>query len=211
LQDFGVAKHRSDADLYAIIATGEVGVNFDRLNRWLTLGANLGVLLGLVALIVEINQGNALALAQIEQTRSDGLREWRQEWVTNDQIVPMLAKVDSILPMHQYRQLNMLERQAATEKILRELDLEDRIRYQLFISTSYWDLENLYAQYERGLVSEQYWQARIAAILQWAPRWKAANGEQMLNGRPAFNEEVNRLLETYPNGLPDQRVVPAFD
>lgn len=179
----------------------EVCVNFDRLNRWLTLGANLGVLLGLGALLVEINQSNALALAQIEQTRSDGLREWRQEWVTNDQIVPLLTKLDSIRPPEEYQKLSMLERQAATRSALEELEPEDRMRYRLFLATSYWDYENLFAQFQRGLISEEYWRARGAeAILDWAPRWKAAWGEGMLNGRKAFEDEVNRLLETYPHG-----------
>ena len=41
-------------------------MNFDRLNRWLTLGGNLGVLLGLGALIFEINQSNAIAIAEME-------------------------------------------------------------------------------------------------------------------------------------------------
>lgn len=179
----------------------EVGVNLDRLNRWLTLGANLGVLLGLAALIVEINQSNALALAQIEQTRSDGLREWRQEWVTNDQIVPLLTKLDSIRPPENYQKLSMLERQAATASALGELEPEDRKRYRLFLATSYWDYENLFAQYRRGLVSEEYWRARgVEGILDWAPRWKGAWGEDMLSGRMAFEDEVDRLLEAYPHG-----------
>jgi hypothetical protein len=179
-------------------------VNFDHLNKWLTLGANVGVLLGLLALVVEINQGNSLALAQIEQTRSDGLREWRQEWVTNDHIVPLLTELNSIRPPEEWGKLNMRDRQAATASALDRLEPEDRLRYRLFLATSYWDYENLYAQYQRGLVSDEYWEARgKVAILDWAPRWRAAWGEQLLSGRQAFHDEVNRLLETYPNGLSD--------
>lgn len=65
----------------------------DRLNRWLTLGANLGVLAGLALLVVEIRQSNQLALAQIEQTRSDNLLAWRREWVTSDAIVESGAQL----------------------------------------------------------------------------------------------------------------------
>lgn len=187
-------------------------MKLDRVNQWLTLGANVGVLLGLGALIVEISQSNALALAQIEQTRSDGLREWRQEWVTNDHIVPLLAKVSEILPLPEYQKLSIAERRMATDSALRSLEREDRLRYMFFVATSYWDYENLYAQYQRGLVSKEYWQARgEEAILEWAPRWKAAFGDQMLNGRPEFHDEVNRLLDTYPNGLPNKLVSPTFE
>ena len=36
----------------------------DRLNRWLTLGANFGVLIGLLLLVAEIRQTNAIARAE---------------------------------------------------------------------------------------------------------------------------------------------------
>ena len=40
----------------------------DRINRWLTLGANLGVLVGIILLVIELNQNRDLMRAQ---TRSD--------------------------------------------------------------------------------------------------------------------------------------------
>jgi len=47
----------------------------DRLNRWLTLGANLGVVLGLVILIVEVRQNAALTRAQMETGKNDLLAQ----------------------------------------------------------------------------------------------------------------------------------------
>ena len=47
----------------------------DRLNRWLTLAANLGVLLGLIMLIVEVRQNAALSRATMEQQKNDVLAE----------------------------------------------------------------------------------------------------------------------------------------
>lgn len=47
----------------------------DRLNRWLTLGANLGVLLGLIILIIEVRQNATLTRAQMETRRNDLLAE----------------------------------------------------------------------------------------------------------------------------------------
>lgn len=40
--------------------------SLDRMNRWLTLGANLGVLLGLVMLVVEVRQNAALTRTAME-------------------------------------------------------------------------------------------------------------------------------------------------
>ena len=36
----------------------------DRLNRWLTLGANIGVLIGIVLLVIEVRQNNSNLVAQ---------------------------------------------------------------------------------------------------------------------------------------------------
>lgn len=47
----------------------------DRLNRWLTLAANFGVLLGLIVLIVEVRQNAALTRASMEQQKNAFLAE----------------------------------------------------------------------------------------------------------------------------------------
>ena len=40
----------------------------DRLNRWMTLGANIGVLIGIVLLVVEVRQNNENLVAQARAT-----------------------------------------------------------------------------------------------------------------------------------------------
>lgn len=47
----------------------------DRLNRWLTLGANLGVVLGLIILIVEVRQNATLTRADMESRKNDVLAQ----------------------------------------------------------------------------------------------------------------------------------------
>jgi len=47
----------------------------ERLNQWLALGANIGVLLGLIILIVEVRQNAALSRAAMEQQKNDVLAE----------------------------------------------------------------------------------------------------------------------------------------
>lgn len=44
-----------------------------QLNRWLTLGANLGVVLGLIILIVELRQNSALSRAALEADKNNQL------------------------------------------------------------------------------------------------------------------------------------------
>lgn len=40
-------------------------MDMDRLNRWITLGANVGILIGLILVVYEIRQNSALVRAQI--------------------------------------------------------------------------------------------------------------------------------------------------
>jgi hypothetical protein len=47
----------------------------DRLNRWLTLGANIAVLAGLIMLIVEVHQNAALTRTAMEQQKNDLLAQ----------------------------------------------------------------------------------------------------------------------------------------
>ncbi len=48
-------------------------VNFDRVNKWLTLGANIGVVLGLIILIIEVRQNAALTRTALESAKNDQL------------------------------------------------------------------------------------------------------------------------------------------
>ena len=51
------------------------------LTRWLTLGANAGVLIGLVLLIMELDQNRDLMRAQTRHELGDNWRDEKEAWV----------------------------------------------------------------------------------------------------------------------------------
>ena len=169
-----------------------------RLNFWLTSLANMGVLVGLAVLIMEIRQNNELTMAQIEQMRSEAFLSWRQEVALNDHLAPLLAKVNQLVSDMYGGPDDSVDAegiQVWTANILDVLEPVDQIRLASYISRSYWDYENMYFQYQRGLVSEDYWSERIVpAIIGDAPEWKGVNGGRLPGGRKEFNDEVERLL-----------------
>ena len=64
-------------------------MNNEKLNSWLSLGANIGVVVGLGLLIVEINQNTAMMQSQIQQSRTDtALSE--QQATYNSEFMPDL-------------------------------------------------------------------------------------------------------------------------
>ena len=63
----------------------------DSVNRWLTLSANVGVMIGLILLVIELNQNSSLVRAQIHQARSDN-------YVSN---MIALADTENLLPAYE--------------------------------------------------------------------------------------------------------------
>ncbi|MDX1480184.1 MAG: hypothetical protein R3315_00830 [Woeseiaceae bacterium] len=170
----------------------------DRLNKLLTQLANVGVVAGLAILILEIRQNNELTRAQMEQSRSESFLDWRELWITDENLAPLLVKMDQIGGgiFTKPSTLETAERRQQTwQEVLVELEPVERLRAELFITRSYWDLENLYFQYKRGLVSESYWNDRIIpGIVQDAPAWNAVFGGNGLPGRKEFSDEIERIL-----------------
>ena len=65
----------------------------DKLNRWLTLTANVGVLVGLILLLFEIGQNTDLMRAQIAMDRSVSQTEILSDWANGGEIVPIEVKL----------------------------------------------------------------------------------------------------------------------
>jgi len=160
----------------------------DSLNKWLTFGANIGVLIGLALLIFEIQQNNVLMLAQMEQSRSLSLVEWRRQLVLEDAgFTEIRAKFDGVTDSDSGRQ------------VFQQLTPAERIRLTTEMAADIYDMENVFAQYERGLISDEYWQERmVGAIGNRAQRWKEYT--TLFDGpgsgtRQAFQDEVERILQ----------------
>ena len=67
----------------------------DRLNRWLTLGANLGVLVGIVLLIVELDQNREMMRAQTRNDISVQIVDLLSQVATDPQLARLLRRADT--------------------------------------------------------------------------------------------------------------------
>jgi hypothetical protein len=63
-------------------------VKADKLNSWLTLGANIGVVIGLFLVAYQIRQDADLTNAQLFSESTDSRREWNQAMMGSDQADP---------------------------------------------------------------------------------------------------------------------------
>ena len=67
----------------------------DRLNRWLTLGANLGVLAGIFFLAAEIQQSNRIAIASNEFVARNSFNQFNDVVATETGVAEILVKASS--------------------------------------------------------------------------------------------------------------------
>lgn len=67
-------------------------MNLEKLNQWLTLLANLGVIVGLVFLIAELNQANRIAVYTAESNRSTQFIGMNTSRIENPEIIAKLMQ-----------------------------------------------------------------------------------------------------------------------
>jgi hypothetical protein len=113
----------------------------DKVNRWLTLGANFGVLIGIILLVVELNQNREMIRAQ---TRNDISYQLSSRL--------MIAANNS--------QLASVKRRAEAGE---ELTADEDVQYFLYLVANLRDWENVHYQYRHGTFDEDEFTAEKAA------------------------------------------------
>ncbi len=104
----------------------------ERLNSWLSLGANVGVLIGLILLVFELRQNSDLMRAQMSQSRSDTSRAGLQATYNSEFIPAIMIKVES----------------------KEELTREQLFRYNMYLRSIHRNLDNTLWQFREGLLQE---------------------------------------------------------
>ena len=104
----------------------------DRLNRWLTLIANFGVVIGLFLLIAELNHASKLAEVDAYQTRVKDIQELGLELALSDSLAGILSKADS--------------------EGIESLSASEFIRAQAWYSTIMRGMQGQYYQYLNGFL-----------------------------------------------------------
>ena len=148
----------------------------DKVNRWLTLGANIGVLIGIVLLVVELDQNREMILAQ---TRND----------ISNQIVERLDRQGTDI------QVASLKRRAQAGE---ELSSDEEMQHSLLSIARNRSWENIHYQYRQGMFDEieftaerNAWKGVIEGdksfVRLWCPRRTTYS--------PEFVAELESLLD----------------
>jgi len=148
-------------------------VDNDRLNRWLTLGANLAVLAGLVALAVEIKTNTAAVKAASVQEAVNSSREY----LLNIALDEDLSRI---------RQIGMVN--------LDDLSEPEAYRFNLQSRGNWLYLQNVWIQRELGVLDERAWESlnKIICSMLSRPGWR----QDWENHKSVLNHEFVALAES---------------
>ena len=147
----------------------------DKVNRWLTLGANIGVLIGIILLVVELDQNREMTRAQ---TRND--------------ISQQLA--NRLLIVASDSQLASVMRRAQAGE---ELTADEEHQYFIYLVANMRGWENIHYQYRNGMFDDSEFNAEKSTWKSLINRNKAFARNWCLtrqNYSPEFAAEINNML-----------------
>ena len=144
----------------------------EKINRWLTLGANLGVLIGIILILMELNQNATMMRGQARNDLSVELIDLMSQVVTNPQLAGLILKIDSGEPLTPEESIQFQHREIAM------------FRY----------FENVHYQYRLGLYDEAEFSAqREAWRAYWPPGRASFWCDFRLTVSPDFRAEIDGL------------------
>ena len=125
-------------------------MNSDRVTRWRTFGANVGVVIGLIFLLFELRQNSDLMRAQISMDRTNISMQTFSDWANGGEI----ARIESKL-------FDEVEGFPSAIGWSDQLSTEERRRYFYRMQVRFFELRNDWFQCAQGLVDEVVCQRQI--------------------------------------------------
>ena len=113
----------------------------DKVNRWLTLGANIGVLIGIILLVVELSQNRDMIRAQTRNDISQQLSNRLLAVGTNSQMASVMRRA----------------------RVGDELTRDEETQVYFYLVANMRDWENIHYQYRHGTFDEREFDAEKSA------------------------------------------------
>jgi len=149
-----------------------------KLKTWLTLGANIGVLIGLVVLIFELNQNTDHLRLQL-MDEINARQYWQNAIFLNENPAPVIEK-------------SLVEPENITYSEYRIMDA--------YLVNALGGWEDRYFLYEAGLVDVNDWKTKVEQDASWylgnrfAKSWWESSGRYLFEKE--FADHVDQVLAT---------------
>ena len=146
-------------------------MNADKLNRWLTLAANLGVLAGLLLLVVEVREAINLSEANAYRNRGTEIQQAMQELALSADLADILAK--------------------ARDGRIDALNESERVRLWAWEFAKSLRMQNQYNDYAMGFLDDESFHAMIGSAAAAYPLWHALG---VSPSDPRFRAAIEAVL-----------------
>ena len=151
-------------------------MNTDRLNKWLSLAASLGVLIGIFFLVIELRQNTNALYAESRQAVLTSAQNELLIQLDNPDIGLSVVKPGPLTP-------------------------QENVRLSIFLTTSLKAKEFGWLQFQAGVIDEEQWRAEVVVIqiifdAQRNRRWWEMLGREFFKGE--FRDFVDDLIESQP-------------
>ena len=155
----------------------------EKLNRWLTLAANFGVLAGLVLLLVELDQTSAIERAQTRNDLSNTVIELLFAQATNPKLAEVIVKSNNFEPLTPEEEVMYVSRSEAAfrywenvhyqhrQGMYDEIEFKRHLHTMDFVINVSGGLQRYWCDGGRDLFSEPF----AVDIDRFIPRRKCAN------------------------------------
>jgi len=129
-------------------------MEFDKINKWISVLANIGVLAGIVFLALEINQNTASLRSTAYQNRTEALFDQYNMITSSDELMTGLAKMEW--------NTNFLN---PDPSLVSSLTPEENIAVTAYFRVNWFRFDNLYFQYLEGALDTDYFQSTVVQAL----------------------------------------------
>ena len=151
-------------------------MNAEKLNHWLSLGANFGVLVGIIFLAVEIRQNTEMTRAQITQSRAEAAMSLADATYNSEYMPDIWIKVQ--------------DGDALTGA--------ESFRFRVWLRATLRNQDNNFQQYKQGLLGDHIPEV-IAGVVRTTLTSNAAGREYWEGAKgvysPEFAEYVDSAIE----------------
>ena len=152
-------------------------MDLEKLNHWLTLLANLGVIAGIAFLAIEIRQNTEALYGQSRQAIYEGVQQELFKFMEYPELMPLMASTEQ------------------------ELTVAERVQIDALLVSALRAREYSWQQYKAGILDEASWETerQVIAILVGSERtrsWWNAMGKLQFGEQ--FSNFVSDIVETEP-------------
>lgn len=144
-------------------------MNIDNANRWLTLVANFGVLLGIVFLVIELRQNTTALTASAYQSRSADLQQYSLTVAESHELAELeanlLSEYECDPPVRACYRID--------DEYFERLSPAQKVQFKRLLLAILFRTQNLIYQHEQGLLSDEYRDgAIVGVIMRFMPLWE---------------------------------------